>query len=65
MDKGSLDKRKFSKWSMLLKYITPEEIQKLETLRNKSVNSTNKTNWTNLENLDIVIDLINFYQNSN
>lgn len=60
IDKGYTTHRKFAKWSMLLKYVTKEEIQAIEAIRNKSAKYRKKENWGNLE---AVLEVIKNYQN--
>lgn len=63
--KGHIPYRKFTKWSMLLKYVTKKEIQEIEMNRGKSPKFRKKKNWGSFDNLDIILELINSYKSHN
>lgn len=65
LDKNYLAERKFSQWSMLLRHVTLDEMQKIETLKGKQPNLTNTTTKVTTENLEPIVDLIEIYKNHN
>ena len=62
LKKGYIKERKFGAWSMLLKHVTSEEINKIETLKTKNSKSFK---IANSGNLNLILDLIKTYENPN
>ena len=65
LKKDYINKRKFDRWSMLLKNITSEEIKKIETLKTKNSKFLKKINEANNNNLNLILDLIKTLENLN
>jgi len=67
LKKGHIIKRKISGWSLslLLKHVTSEEIQRIESLKTKRPKIFKELEHIENENLKLVISLLKDHENSN